>query len=255
MDQPDTWGAWLRNAEQLRASTSVPIDVFAAIQVDARGLTPFTPLLDRLAALYRGECDEPYWTYQLDDGRTSVTTGNRLRHLTFGQNMANDRACAGEYSHLMFMAADCMLPDDGIEKLLEVDEHVVGAWCPTYGLPTVDIRDVLMPTSLTDEFTWAVTRHRTYGSPTPSFPLHVATSPDVLAFSAAAVMLDREAFRKLRWRWDVDVGMSDDPCLQHDAWYSHRWPVYVRPDVRARHFPEAIGAIETRGHDMTVHRV
>lgn len=235
MDQPETWGAWLRNAEQLRATTSAPVDFFAAIQVDARGLLPFGPLIDRLEGLHLADDREgPYWAYSLDDGRTSVTTGNRLRHLTFGQNLTNDRACAGDYTHLMFMAADCALPDDGITRLLEVDEHVVGAWCPTYGLPTVDVRDI--------------------GGDDRGFPLHVMTDPDVLAFTAAAVMLDREAFRKLRWRWDRDVGMTDDPCMQHDAWYHHGWSVFVRPDVRARHYPEAIGAIETRGHDMSVIR-
>lgn len=228
MDQPDTWGAWLRSAEAWRADVGA-VDFFAAIEVDARGLEPFTPLIDRLR-----ELGGTWWTFNLDDGRTVVTTGNRLRHITVGQNLASDAACSGAYTHMLFVAADCAPPPDALGKLVEVgevvdDAHVVGAYCPTYCLP---FRPV----------------------PVGRFPLGTFVDADTLCFSAAAVLLDREAFRKLRWRWDADAGMSDDPCLQHDAWYNHGWPTYVRLDVEAAHFPQAVPAIELRGHDMTVVR-
>lgn len=236
MDQPDTWGAWLRHAEAYRADVAPRrVDFFAAIEVDARGVEPFRPLLDRLTELgLRTGGSATWWTFALDDGRTEVTTGNRLRHITVGQNLANDRACSGDYGHMLFAAADCAPPPDALGKLLQVwdvvdDAHVVGAYCSTYCLPFQPV-------------------------PAGAVPLGTFVDADTLCFSAAAVMLDRDAFRRLRWRWDADAGMSDDPCLQHDAWYNHGWPTYVRLDVEARHYPESVPAIERRGHDMRVVR-
>ena len=84
MDQEDTWASWMRNAEAVK-STHPEVQYFVAIQVDKRGLEPFQPLLDRLA-----EIGGEYWTYSLDDGRTSVTTANRLRHIVVGQNLVVD---------------------------------------------------------------------------------------------------------------------------------------------------------------------
>lgn len=233
MDQADTWSAWLRDAELVRAAAPGGVDFFAAIEVDARGAEPFTPLLDRLGVLVDSVngVGEAWWTFSLDDGRTEVTTANRLRHITTGQNLAMDRACAGDYSHLLFLAADCAPPVDIVTKLVEVDEHVVGAYCPTYCLPIRAVIDRRLR----------------------SYPLGTAVAPDVLAFSAAAVMFDREAFRLLRWRWDRDTGMTDDPCMQADV-YARGWQVYVRPDCRTVHHPTAIPAVERRGHDMRVVR-
>jgi hypothetical protein len=73
--------------------------------------------------------------------------------------------------------------------------------------------------------------------------------------TAAFVMLRRDLFRRLRWRWDLDMGDSDDPCLWKDARDLYGVPTYVRKDVVGRHHPECIPAIELRGHaDMTVYR-
>lgn len=218
MDDPDTWGAWMRHAEQITASHTDGVQFFAALELDADGLDPFGPLLVRLA-----EIGGEHWTYMLDDGRCTVTTANRLRHITFGQNMATDYALAAGASHLLFMAADCAPPADALPKLLELDHPLVGGEVPTYCLsgPVVG------------------------GYP---FPVeeHMAT--------AAFVLLRRDLLRRIRWRWDVDEGMSDDPCLHADARDLLGVPTYVRKDCVGRHYPEAIGPVETRGHDMSVAR-
>lgn len=218
MDQEDTWASWMRNAEAVQA-TYPEVKYFAAIQVDKRGLEPFKPFLDRLAQI-GGE----YWTYSLDDGRTSVTTANRLRHIVIGQNLVVDFAQSHpNCSHLLFLAADCQPSDDVLPKLLEMNYPLTAPFISTYGLtgPVVD-----------------------------SYPFPVM---DAMA-SAAAIMIAREVFTKIRWRWDFDTGMSDDPCYHHDAKTLLGIPTHVRTDIRAAHFPETIGAIETRGHDMTVVR-
>jgi hypothetical protein len=220
MDNEFTWSSWLRRAEKMRESWPDGVDFFAAIEVDARGLEPFAPLLERLR-----EVNGSWWTFSLDDGRTEVTTANRLRHITMGQNLVTDRACEGDYSHLLFLAADLLPQEDTIPKLVEMDHPIVGGECSTYCLTGP----------------WQRERY-------PNYPVeeHMAT--------AAYVMLRRDLFRFIRWRWDRDAGMSDDPCLYYDAQRYHGLLTYVRKDVVGRHFPEAIPAIELRGHDRSVVR-
>src|SRR5690606_951960 len=74
--------------------------------------------------------------------------------------------------------------------------------------------------------------------------------------TAAFVLIRRDLLRKVRWRWDLDAGMSDDPCLHHDALVFHGVETLVRHDCVGRHWPEAIGPIETRlpHADKTVYR-
>jgi hypothetical protein len=213
------WTPWIANAEAMRASQpDEDIRFFAAIQVDRRGIDPFLALLDRMKDV-GGE----HWTYSLDDGRTKVTTGNRLRHITTGQNLVTDYACSTGASHLLFMAADCCPPPDAIPKLIEVNHPIVGGEVSSYCLFGPDVSGYPFPVQE-----------------------HMAT--------AAFVLLRREVFRFVRWRWDLESGMSDDPCLQHDCEKFLGFKTLVRKDVIGEHYPKAIGAIETRGYDMGVVR-
>ncbi len=219
MDQVDTWKAWTYHAEAIRQSYPVGVQYFATIQVDARGLEPFKQLLERLA-----EIGGEYWTYSLDDGRTQVTGGNRLRHLTTGQNLVMDYCCSNmDCSHLLFMAADCAPPQDIITRMLEMNHPLVAPYITTYCL---------------------------HGTPVNKYPFPVEEG----MASAAAIFIAREVFRFIRWRYDRDANMSDDPCFHHDAQKFLGIPTYVRMDVLAKHYPESVGAIETRGHDMRVVR-
>lgn len=224
MDNPDTWGSWMRNAEMVKENYQhfgkwTDIQYFAALQVDARGIEPFEPFIKRLEQI-----GGQFWTYSLDDGRTEVNTKNRIRHIVVGQNLCNDFSMSNSNcTHMLFMAADCMPPDDILPKMLEMDHPLCAPYIATYGLrgPKVD-----------------------------KYPFPVM---DAMA-SAAAIFMDRSVFSGLRWRWDMDKNMSDDPAFHHDALHYLNIPTYVREDCRAKHFPESIGAIETRGHDMRVVR-
>lgn len=217
MDQRDTWASWLRNADEIIASHPAGVHYFAALQVDRRGVEPFAPLIDELERL-----NGSYFTYSLNDGRTKVTTNNRLRHITMGQNTVTDFSCAMGATHLLFLGADLAPDPETLPKLLELEHPLVGGEVFTYGL------------------------HGPVVSKYP-FPVqeHMATS--------SYLLLAREVFRKLRWRWDLDDGLSDDPCMHRDALNFLGIPTYVRKDCIGRHYPESIGPIETRGHDMSVH--
>jgi hypothetical protein len=253
MDQEDTWSGWLQTAEEMVAEghrRDDEVHFFVALEIDARGVEPFAPLLARLDSL----CDRQegaytdYWVYGLDDGRTEVTTGNRLRHIVAGQNLCNDFAVAGHYDFMMFMAADCKPPADAPWRLIETHRtfgaEMVGGEVTTYCLSGPDAWEHYGVSDCEDIC------HPPEGccngqaiAPYPA-EAHMPT--------AAFVLLSRLAFRKLRWRWDFEDG-SDDPCLYADA-LARGYRVVVRKDVVGKHYPESIGAIETRGHDMKVVR-
>lgn len=217
MDQVDTWCAWLYSAYALR-NTEHDVQYFAAIEIDGRGMEPFTPLVEQLKTI-----DGEYWRFLLDDGRTEVTTLNRLRHLSMGQNLAVEYATATGADWLLFCAADCRPPDDVFEKLLEMDHPLCGPETSTYCLT---------------------------GEAVPGYPFPVEEQ----LISAACIFIRRDVFKRLRWRYDPDEGMSDDPAYRHDADTLLGIKSYVRKDVNAIHYPMSIGPIETRGHDMRVVR-
>jgi hypothetical protein len=234
MDDPDIWGSWLINAEQI-IDSHTEVRYFAAIETDARGLEPFVPLLERMA-----EIDGYQWTFELDDGRTQVTTANRLRHITVGQNLATDYALSHpDCTHLLFLAADLEPPADTLPKLLEINWPIVGGNVPTYCLdgPSLNTPETYARQDLVD---------LPMSFPAADWRVHMA--------SAAFILIRRDLLRFVRWRWDLDAGMSDDPCMHYDARTFHGVETLVRHDCIGQHHPESIPAIEQRGYDLAVHR-
>lgn len=250
MNDEDTWGAWLRSAEAMAEATEEEIRFFVAIEVDRRGLQPFEPLLKRLTEIEgntRAGVLVDWWTYDLDDRRTSVTTANRLRHLTMGQNLVSEYATAEGASHLLFMAADTMPPADAIPKLLEMDLPLVGGHVSTYAFGG-EVQYV----HVIEGFGSRGPTQRKYREENDQA---VEGIPVLIHFPTAAfVMIERDLFKAIRWRVDVELGMTDDPSYAYDAEVFFGVTPCIRLDCVGRHFPEAIGPIESRGHDMTVHR-
>jgi len=222
MGDREVWGSWLDNAEAIKASVPDDVLYFCAVEIDARGLDPFIPLLDELSTM-----DADWWTYHLDDRRTEVTTSNRLRHLTMGQQLASEYATSVGATHMLFLAADLEPPGDCLPKMLEVGHPLVGGHVPTY------CQGVNDPTLAEYPAEWDVREQ---------------------AMTAAFVLIGRELFKAVKWRADPDLGLTDDPCFTHDAMTFHGVRTLVRRDVEGRHHPESIPAVEHRGYDMSVAR-
>jgi hypothetical protein len=224
MDKEESWSSWMRNAELVKEeykkyNEEDAIKYFAAIQVDGRGVEPFKPFIERLEAI-GGE----YWTFMLDDGRTKVNMTNRLRHISFGQNVIVDYAQSHlDCTHLLYLGADCMPPDNIMEKMLEMNHPIVAPYIHTYNLK---------------------------GPKVEGYPYPVM---DAMA-TPACLLVSRDVFSKLRWRWDMDKNMSDDYCFHYDTKTYLEISTYVREDVTAKHYPEAIGAYEDRGYNLDVIR-
>lgn len=225
------WGAWLANAEAVQASVDEPVVYFAALEVDARGLEPFQPLLDRLGEIPGSD----YWTFGLNDNVDVITTGTRLRRIVMGHNLVGTYAIeeAGA-SHVLFLASDTQARDDVLPRLLELDVAAAACHVPTYCLdgprvPTEVYRDKGWSHS------WDIRQHME---------------------TCCCMLLRRDVVRQIKWRFDPDAGTTDDPSMHHDLLAFLGEQVYSRHDVRATHWPEAIPPIELRATDdeRRVHR-
>lgn len=226
------WRAWLLHAEEMlrRAEDEgYELRFFAAIQHDSRheGHGVFGPLVDRLS-----ELGGAYWYYSLDDGRTEITQANRGRHITMGQNLVSEYATANGADWLLHMASDCEPPPDVVGKLLEPNHLLIAAECPTY----------CMSRSGRDKIDFV----REVGQPV----IPIEQGP----MTAVCVLIGRPLFKRIKWRWDGDLGMTDDPSFSYDALKLFNVPTWTRMDCVAIHHPQAIGPIETRfpGLDMGV---
>lgn len=241
MEHEDAWSAWLRNAEEQKADAAAhgyQLSHFVAIETDARGLKPFLPLLDRLRELFGA-----YWQYRLDDGRTRIDMGgSRWRHITVGQNLVTEYAQSRtDVEWLLFLAADCAAPPDIVSRMLEMRHPLCAPYITTYGLRG---GPALRP------YHWREDQYRFVPNQLEEYPKEWGVE-EAMA-SAAAIWISRDVFRRIRWRWDMDDGMSDDPCFHHDAGKLLGLPTHVRHDVLAKHYPEAVGDYESRGYDTAV---
>ena len=246
MQDRDAWSSWLRNAERQRAMADAgghDLAHFAAIETDARGIEPFADLCQALTDL-----GGSWWTYQLDDGRTRVDMGgSRWRHITVGQNLVTEYCQSRpDVEWLLFLAADCAAPSDIVPRMLEMQHPLCAPYITTYGLRG--------PKALGSYRLWPTADGGVRATTAGGYSYSPEWGVEEAIASAAAIWIARDVFRRIRWRWDLDERMSDDPCFHRDALTLLGLPTHVRHDVLARHYPEAVGDYESRGYDTTVVR-
>lgn len=220
------WDRWLYNAQLVKSFVpEQDVCYFAALEVDARGLKPYEDA-GVLKAIKR--VGGSWWTFSFNDGSREYATSNRVIRITMGQNITQHHAMIVGADWLCFLAADCAIPDDGLEAMLALDWPLCGLNVPTYCFK-------------------GPRRHkglRTQYPPTWDVQEHIN--------SAACLFMARKVFTRIKFRVDLDKGMTDDPCFHHDA-LALGYPTYVRHDKPAMHYPECIGAIETRHQERTIH--
>jgi hypothetical protein len=217
--RPWLWGAWLHNAEEMIRTSPFDVEFHTSIQVDARGIEPFAPLLRRLY-----EIGGTHWTFSLDDGRIRVTGENRGRHICTGINLTVEYATSVGATHWLRLEADTEAPPDVIPRLLEVGNGLAAAACSTYF--TYDNPD--------------------YWARAPQYDFPVVEGP----MAAVCLLVEREVFKRLKWRWDPDEQTTDDPSYTQDAKDFFGVPTLTRLDCVASHWPPAIGPVDTRYGDL-----
>jgi hypothetical protein len=220
---------WLTYAEQIAASHPDGVKFFIAVELDSRGFyEAYNSLLDRLS-----EVRAEVWTYTIDKTPFSskayeITTRERFVRIATGRNLVTEVGITSGASHILFVDTDTEPPADALPKLLAVNRALVFGHVPTYCLDGP--RLPLMPGDTRQH--WS---------------------------SAGFVLVQREAFRRVRWGWDPDDQMTDDPAYARDVTVvgtglNHDWAPVTRHDCVALHYPEVIGPLETRGTDRFLRR-
>lgn len=218
-----SWLTWIERFRAQAGTRGHDLRVFAALELDARGLAPF----ERLIGAIKSALGE-YWTYHFDDGATRIDSGNRLARICEGRNMCIEyaqRNRPGDF--LLYLDTDVIPDGDTIDKLLAVTDlgyRQVGGEVPSYVLGGERVTGVELPLV-----------ERSYNT-------------------AGYLMVHRDVYRRLRWRWDWDAGLTDDPCWFADARDFLGVPCVVRVDCVGRHQPEVLVPIEHRGMDLAVWR-
>jgi len=208
---------WLAHAEEWQRQGAA---FFCAVQTGHGHDGRLRRLRERLSAI-----GATVWEFSLDEGAASIDRNNRLTSICTGRNLIHEHLNRHvAYTHLLLLDTDVRPPANCLERLLEVERPVVAGRIPIY--------DASAPG-------WGVEG---------DLPLRqMEWAP------AGCLLLVREAAVALRWRWSLDEGLTDDPCFGRDAWRAG-FGVCQRTDVICRHWPEALYAVEARGHDLSIVR-
>lgn len=240
------------------------VEFFCAVQTGQGHDEKFGDLEDALE-----DVGATVWRFSIDDGAQEITTGNRLHGICTGRNMAHEFVGRDpEITHLLFLDSDVFPPKDAIDRLTEVDHPIVGGHVPTYGFldgakvevepdpaggyevgwkyepPEKPVIEGFVPVWDETEAHWH----------TDERPFPEGADVRVHWNTAGVLMLQREAVKRIRWGWSPDENMTDDPWTQNLAMRVGLGQTWVRHDVICRHYPERIGPLESRGHDLSIRR-
>ncbi len=208
---------WLTHAAAMRAATPQAIEFFLAAEVQPDGLEP---RLDAVGAQVAA-LDGTVWKFMIDDGCDRVGGDTRLVRICEGRNLVSEFAVRTRADWVLFVDADIVVPPDAIVKLLELDHPFCGFKVGSYCLSGVPV-------------------------PGRRFPVEIYQN------TAGAWFLHRSLFRRFRWLWDPDDGLTDDPATYRVIRDQLHYEQHNRLDVLGEHAP--LVPFEARGADTAVRR-
>lgn len=191
--------SWLAD---LDAPPGHEVRYFLALEVNQGRDDRSGPLLQRLA-----QKGGKVWKFSLDDGETVVTTDNRLVHLTTGRNLVSHHAVDAHAEYMLMIDSDMTPPRDLLVRLLELKHPLTAPRIPSYCLGP--------------------------GAPVPGYD----PSWQVHEYQEAGGcwLMHRTIFQRIRWRIDLDRGLTDDYSMGADCAELLGIRMRVRRDTSANH--------------------
>lgn len=231
--------AWLDHADEWARRGDVIF--FCAMQVDDGHDDKLHELRCRL-----DDVAATTWTFALDDEADEITTMTRLVRICTGRNLCHEFVSRRhDVTHLLLLDTDLSVPADSLDRILEIDHPIVGGHVPTYCLDGPSVEPV-QTLGYVDENDVGCTYERRFFPDGADVREHWNT--------AGFLMLRRDVVRRLRWRWDGEAGMTDDPCFAADAEALGFGRTWVRHDLVGAHHPPSLPPVEQRGHDLSIVR-
>lgn len=145
-------------------------------------------------------------------------THERLKHITAARNLITDFCIDNQASHLLALDSDVkpkptapkgMAITDFISALLEPSYPLIGGFVDQYsfvlGIPGYDE---------------TVSKRKAYRESISFFNAEKKRNSALVltTFNTAGFnLIGRDVFNNIRWRYDLDKGMTDDPCFGYDA--------------------------------------
>lgn len=243
-EQTSEWGAWVSNLEAVAddaAEVGEDIRVFVALEVDNRGSFVHSRLFNVLRA-----SGLPYdsWKFMLDDGAEQVTSGNRLQRICTGRNMVIEFAMRIGAEWILFLDSDTTPDPQTVSKLKALDWPIVGGEVAEYCLHGPEVKERPQCHCGIPRCSWH--RDDTDRPPPYDFPVEDHWN------TAGYLLVHRDIFTKVRWGWDSDAGMTDDPWYQQRVTDVTGFHTLVRKDCVGQHVP--LVPLEAREQDTFLRR-
>jgi hypothetical protein len=239
MDNFEEGVAWISNAQDLiedAARNGHEVKWFIAVEVDGRGVTPMNPLLAAMRDL-----DHEVWTYSMNTGASALNSDERLAHICEGRNLVTEFAMREGAEWLLHLDTDLRPDPHTFTKLFEVGWPVTGGDVPHYVLSGP-----------------VVSNRRHWMGDDGELVLGMGDDSDPYLFpvqehwnTAGYLLVHREIFRQLRWRYDLERGLTDDPAWGADLRRFFGIQTLVRKDCIGSH--DSLVPVENRGHDLKIY--
>jgi hypothetical protein len=141
----------------------------------------------------------------------------RLRQIATARNMCIDYALLTGASHLLFIDADVIPPTDVIPKLMSLKRGLVGGIVPGRGCH----KDL--------KYIFGEEREFSTGS---------AQVLEVRHGTCGCMMIERRVFDRIRFRYSIDQGLSEDPAYALDVQERFGEKMWLHKGVVCEHVGE-----------------